>query len=150
MSERRHDPPADPAPADYAQLLRSVDGLPLGTQANIVFFGTGAAEWRHSLVPLNRINRRAVRGFLKNIEPEGGTDMYDALALALSDPNVEEIYLLSDGAPTGKHRAPNDMLREVALLNRVRRIRIHCIALGYESFLLRELAKRNDGIHERR
>jgi len=132
------------------ELLRTVDGLPLGTQANIVFFGTGAEEWRHGLVPLSRTNRRAVKGFLKGIDATGGTDLYEALALALSDRNVEAVYLLSDGSPTGKHRGFKDMLGAVGLLNRVRRVRIHCIALGHESLLLRELAKQHDGVYERR
>ena len=39
--------------------------------------------------------------------------MYDALELALRDREVEAVYLLSDGAPTGKHHATNDMLRAV-------------------------------------
>ena len=118
--------------------------------ANIVFFGTGAREWRRGLVPLNRTNRRAIKGFLAGIEPEGATDMYDALALALSDAQVEAVYLLSDGAPTGKHRGYHEMLRAVGDLNHVRRVRIHCIALGHDSRLLRALAEQHEGVYQRR
>jgi len=132
------------------ELLRTVDGLPLGTDANVVVFGTGAREWRNGLLPLNRKNRRAIKGFLDDIVPEGATDMYDALALALSDPNVEAVFLLSDGSPTGKFQGYQEMLDAVAALNRVRRVRIHCIALGHESRLLRDLAKQHDGAYERR
>jgi hypothetical protein len=76
--------------------------------------------------------------------------MYEALELALSDSNVEAVFLLSDGAPTGKYRGTREMLEAVAALNRVRRVRIHCIALGHESALLRDLAKQHDGAYERR
>jgi len=132
------------------ELLRAIDGLPRTTRANIIFFGSGAAEWRPSLVPINKSNKRAVRGFLIRIAATGGTNLYDALAMALSDKQVEAIYLLSDGQPTGRFHTASEMLREIGRLNQVKRVQIHTIALGFESTLLRQLAKQNGGVYERR
>ena len=132
------------------ELLRAIDGLPRTTVANVIFFGSGAAEWRSSLVPLNKSNRRAVRGFLARIDSRGGTNLYDAIAMALADKQVEAIYLLSDGQPTGRYHTTLEMLREVGRINRVKRVQIHTIALGFESALMRKLAKQNGGVYERR
>ena len=44
----------------------------------------------------------------------------------------------------------SDILREVRKLNRTRKIAIHCIALGFDSTLLKALAAQNDGRYVRR
>ena len=65
--------------------------------------------------------------------------------------DVEEIYLLSDGRPgAGRYRRTADILREVAKLNRKRRIAIHCVSLGVESLLLKRIAEENNGTYTRR
>jgi len=132
------------------ELLQAVEGLPDKTRMNVVFFGTGAFEWRSRLAPLSRSTRRGLDKFLGSIDARGGTDMYDALALALSDDDVETIFLLSDGNPTGRHARLQDMLREVAKLNHVKRVQIHTIAIGYGSLLLRKLAEANGGTYKAR
>ncbi|MHC4953400.1 MAG: VWA domain-containing protein [Planctomycetota bacterium] len=132
------------------ELLRAVDGLPSSTRINVVFFSNGVDSWRHALVPLNKSNRAGLAGFTKRVVAMGGTNMYHALSTALNDKEVEAIYLLSDGQPTGKFRRTEEMLREIASINRIRRVQIHCIALGFDSHLLRRLAKDNDGVFQRR
>ena len=151
-SMRQQDQTDDSTRLDRAkkELLASVEGMPLTTRANVVFFGTGSFQWRSRLVPLNKSNRRALDRYLTGVDARGGTDMYDALAYALKDKDVETIYLLSDGNPTGRFSRLSEMLSEIGKLNRVQRVRIHTISLGYESRLLRELAKRNDGKYEAR
>ncbi|MEM8884475.1 MAG: VWA domain-containing protein [Planctomycetota bacterium] len=132
------------------ELVKTVEDLPSHAKMNVIFFGTGAHAWRTTMVPVNRSNRRVLDEFLSGIDARGATELYDALALALLQREVETIFLLSDGQPTGRHAAAHEMLQEIARLNRVRRVRIHCIALGYESSLLRRLAEQNDGVYERR
>ncbi|MHC4938419.1 MAG: VWA domain-containing protein [Planctomycetota bacterium] len=150
MGQQDRTDPATRLDRAKVELQRAVKGMPKETKANVVFFGTGSFQWRSRMVPLNGTNRRQLDMYLTGVTPAGGTDMYDALAFALQDKEVETIYLLSDGHPTGRNARMQDMLREIGKLNRVKRVRIHTISLGYESPLLREMAKRNDGTYESR
>ena len=59
-----------------------------------------------------------------------------------SEPEVRAIYLLSDGEPFGgRFDDPEEILREVAMLNQLRRAVIHCISIERKSELLRRLAE---------
>ena len=74
------------------------------------------------------------------------TNLFDALERAFADPDVDTIYLLSDGEPTnGRLVAPDEILDEVRRWNLQRQIVIHCIGLGIDSRLLRELAADSGG-----
>ena len=64
-----------------------------------------------------------------------------------TDPDVDTIYLLSDGAPSaGKHTAPGEILREIRRKNRSRQIAINTISLG-RSDLMKKLAEQNGGVY---
>lgn len=56
---------------------------------------------------------------------------------------------VAEGTPEGL-AAPADNLRETRRLNQVRRITIHCVSIGTESALLRDLAAQNGGRSVRR
>lgn len=76
------------------------------------------------------------------------TNLFDALERAFADAEVDTIYLLSDGEPTnGRLVAPDEILDEVRRWNLQRQIVIHCIGLGTDSRLLRELAADSGGDH---
>jgi len=65
--------------------------------------------------------------------------------------DVDTIFLLSDGVPgLGKFVTTPDILRAVRRENQIRRIMIHCVAIGTESELLRQLAAENGGRYVRR
>jgi len=64
---------------------------------------------------------------------------------------VDTVYLLSDGSPgSGKFVKHQDILRDVAKINRTRKIAIHCIAVGFDSPLMKDLAAQNGGQYVRR
>ena len=61
------------------------------------------------------------------------------------------MFLLSDGAPgAGKYTAPADITRAVRRVNQVRRVAIHCVSVGTDSQLLKDLAAENGGRYVRR
>jgi hypothetical protein len=81
----------------------------------------------------------------------GGTNLYDGLELALLTKDVDTIYLLSDGSPgSGKFVQHADILREVRRINRTRRVAIHCVAVGFDSKLMKDIAAQNGGQYVRR
>ena len=144
--------------AENARLKRAVAETlkvigKLGSQAriNVILFESAVTRWKKGLVPVNRRTRTALKGYLRNKNERGGTNLFDALEMALLTKDVDSIYLLSDGNPNeGKFIRSDDILRAVRDLNRVRHITIHGIALGYESDLLRDLAAQSGGTYTRR
>ncbi|MHC4940872.1 MAG: VWA domain-containing protein [Planctomycetota bacterium] len=133
------------------QLRGAVDKLPKKARVNVIFFTHDIWSWRDSLTPLTRRNRAKLEAALLETKPRGGTWLYDGLAKALEDPDVETICLLSDGeASGGRYSTDADILREITKRNRVRRAVIHCVAVGYESPMLRKLAEKNGGNYVQR
>ena len=80
------------------------------------------------LLPAVRaVQADAVR-FLSRLEARGWTDLYDGLARAFDNPDVDTIYLYSDGgASNGSFVSQGDILDRLAALNRFRKIVIHTI-----------------------
>jgi len=115
---------------------------------NVIFFETAIHPWKRKLVPLNRGTRKDLHGFLDSKTASGGTNLFDALEMALLTSEVDTIFVLSDGMPeAGRFVLKQDILREVGKINRTRRVAIHCIAVGHDSGILKDLAARNDGIY---
>ena len=76
----------------------------------------------------------------------GGTNIYGAVELAFEDPDVDTIYLLTDGEPThGVIVDPMELAAEVIRWNHTRRVRIHGISVGRESEMLEKLAEESGG-----
>ena len=70
--------------------------------------------------------------------PGGRTALYDGIEAALSDPEVDSIVVLSDGAPSaGRFFTKTDLLGELRLRNRWRRARIDVIAVGSDGIAKR-------------
>ncbi len=133
------------------EVLQAVTRLGDRDRANIILFHSTVHPWQDRLKRLTKNNRRALGDYLKGKGPTGGTNLFDALETALYDDDADTVFLLSDGAPgVGRYTARDDILRAVRRINQTRRIRIHTIAVGMDSALLKELAKENDGQYLRR
>ena len=138
---------------DYAkeELRNCVRMLDEEVKFNIIAYNSYCSMWKPALVPANGPNRKAAREYTYNPtwEPNGLTNIYDALRIALEDKEVTCIYLLSDGEPTaGKLKYPAKILAFVAEKNK-RKVRINTIGFNLKGRglqLMQDLAKQNNGV----
>jgi Mg-chelatase subunit ChlD len=131
------------------QLLRALDALPNGDRFNVMFFHTTHELWSDGLAKLGKSNRRSAQGFINEQEPRGGTALYDALERIFLDfdIDVDTIYVLSDGQPSGGTENRPERIREaVNEWNRLRHITIHSISIGGSIGLLQQLAEDSGGV----
>jgi len=74
---------------------------------------------------------RAAAGWLGKQEAKGGGALFDAIAAAIADDEVDVIYLLSDGVPSyGTVSRGWRVVQEVKRLNRFRRVAIFGVMIG--------------------
>ena len=126
------------------ELQRVLSQLGSGAQVNMVFFDERIEPWKKGLVPI-KANLKEAHAVVQKVAPRGQTNIFDALEFAFANKEADTIYLLSDGDPTnGRVIDPDDILREVHKLNRLRQIVIHTISFGASRFM-RELAAENGG-----
>ena len=131
------------------ELVRVLGGIPSGTQFNIIPFESSFTPWRPALVQMDDDVRLQAIEFVKQLNPRGMTNVFDTLASALEDPEVNTIYFLSDGAPTmGKITEPQGILDQIRELNAERKVKIHTIGFHLDpgaASLMRRLAEENHG-----
>jgi HEAT repeat protein len=133
------------------EVLGAVAKLKNRAYVNVILFHTTIHPWKPALQRLNAANRGTLERHLRSKSPTGGTNLYDGLELALRTPDVDTIFLLSDGFPgSGKYVATADILRAVRRENQTRRIAIHCISIGMDSDLMQRIAAENAGRYVRR
>ena len=134
-----------------------LDKLRNDARFNVVLFRTDVETWKPRLVPATRGARRNCKAWIGAAEPRGWTNMFDALAAALRDDDVDALYVLTDGVPSrGAFTKRRSILDEVAFLNRYRLVQINCVQAGAEHGLaknwrgfLEDLAKAHDGVSVR-
>lgn len=128
------------------QLKLVVEALPDTHMVNLIPFETNVTSlWKE----LRRLDRESRQEFLEKSQliPFGqGTNTFGALERAFEDETVDTIYLLTDGVPTvGAVTDIDDILDAIQRINRTRQVVIHCISIGLDSDLLRELAAMTGG-----
>ncbi|MGH7149857.1 MAG: HEAT repeat domain-containing protein [Planctomycetota bacterium] len=130
------------------ELRRALEGRrpEEGVRFNLVLFAGSADAWHEKMQPLDERTLDLAVGFASRRAPAGGTNVYEALARAFEDPEVDTIYLLSDGEPSaGAVRDPSLLRAEVRGWNRFRRVVVHGISIGTSSQLLEGLAADSGG-----
>ncbi|MDE0959337.1 MAG: HEAT repeat domain-containing protein [Planctomycetota bacterium] len=131
------------------ELVRVLDGIPNGTQFNIIAFESTFTPWRPALVEMEEGIRSDAMDYVRSLGPRGMTNVYDTLVSAFDDPDVNTIYFLSDGSPTmGKIVEPGGILAAIRSLNQQRKVKIHTIGFHLDpaaSQLMRLLAEENHG-----
>lgn len=138
-------PPKNRLDAAVEQLIAVLKTLKKDVKFNIVLFDDRIEPWEEALTPASKSNLEKAAAHLLAQKPRGGTNIYDTLEKAIEDPDVDTIFLLSDGAPgDGKFVRTDDILREIRKLNRIRQITIHAISLGPSPFM-KKLAEENGG-----
>lgn len=83
--------------ADSPELRRTLENLPEGYLFNLIFFEAKLRSWKKRLTAMTLRVRRTVLNFVERQDADGGTALYDAVAKALADPQVDTIVILSDG-----------------------------------------------------
>lgn len=156
---RRLDRGEDTTKAELVEteLRKTLDRLDAPARLFLVAFGTEPAVFLPRPVPATPVARHRALEWLHDLEPQGRTNLYDSLRLALAQEEIDTIFVLTDGAPSaGEERTRTGILEGVARLNRYRKAVIHTVEIGgettgkrWEGFLA-ELAKRHGGRYVRR
>jgi len=114
-----------------AEAAKTLAGIREEVSFNLVAFGTEVEAWRPRAVPANSSTKYEALRFLQKRPPEGRTNIFDALAAAMADREVDTVFLLTDGAPTeGQETTRTGFLRGLAHLRRWRPVRVHCVEVG--------------------
>jgi len=132
------------------QLRQVVKALPKTHKVNLILFESGVTSVWKEITRLTKGNRKELLKEVDKIPYAGGTNTFGGLVQAFNDPEVDTIYLLTDGQPTaGEKVDATEILEAVQQMNRVRQIVIHCISVGRESALLQDLAAITGGTYKK-
>lgn len=94
------------------ELKKTLESLPSDTLFNVIPYTAVPIPWEKQLVPATPANVQRALKFFVGCKASGKGNFWDATQLALEDPNVDTILVLTDGAPTGGHRWNIDLMRE--------------------------------------
>lgn len=131
------------------QLVRVLETLPETHWVNVVAYEANVHPMWPSLQKLDAEHRADVLKLVRAMPMGPGTNIFDSLELAFADPKLDTIYLLTDGEPSaGRVRDVGGIVEEVRRWNRTRQVVIHCIGLGVDSPLLRQLAADSGGSYK--
>jgi HEAT repeat protein len=132
------------------ELLKALDGLDQNSFFNIVTFSSGVSSWKDRILQKSETTLAEAKEFVGRLAADGGTNLYSSLETAFEDPDVDTIYLLSDGEPSvGPVIDPQGIRDRVAAWNRHRGVVINCIAVGGSFQVLEWLAQDTGGTHVR-
>lgn len=114
--------------------------------AESVFFSSDVHAWQDEVVEMGEKLRGDALRFVHAQRAGGGTNLFDAVAMAFADELVDTVYVLSDGQPNmGSVIGTEAIRRAVKQMNSYREIQIHCIAIGDDSEVMRLLAEDSGG-----
>ena len=124
------------------ELRYAIKELDPRTRLNLVFFSERVRRWRSAPVPAGAEGGNAINA-VKNQQPKGETNYYDALRLilGLDDEGAswraafadtpDTLFFLTDGRPTaGELTKAEELLAWFNERNRFARLRVHVIAMG--------------------
>jgi len=143
-----------------AELKKALVQLPETGTFNLIFYDGSVQPWYRSMVKATRDRKAEANSFADSRIPQGATNIFDALMRAFAMAGrgshddayavgVDTIFLLTDGQPTaGAVVQTGAILDEVRRINRLRRIKIHCIGIGdTDANFLRTLAAESGGTY---
>ena len=141
--------PDGPRKIDIAkyQLKKVLLMLAPGTYFNIIFYNHKFTVMSDKMLPLNGGTRAKAFGFFEPLEPQGETDIWQALSEAMKfcakagpdgeplEDSADTIYLLSDGIPFPPEKVvgPNDIVSRFAAWNRTRKMIVNTVFVSAEN-----------------
>jgi HEAT repeat protein len=158
----------DAAKRGMIETIRSLDAdtrfgiLGLGSDEDGAYALREKKTWhgRLALLPASPELKADAERFVSKLEAKGWTNLYDALELAMSDPDVDTIFVYSDGgASRGVFYSNGEVLEHLARFNRFRKIVLHTVEVPGERNpednrrLLARLAEESGGtcrLHEKK
>jgi HEAT repeat protein len=131
------------------ELINSIKGMERGALFNILIFSSEVDFWlEDGIAGANRAEREEAEAFVSRLKPGGGTNLYGSIEMAFQDPDVDTIFILSDGEPSvGEVTDIYRIREEVAQWNEHRKIEINTIGIGSKLKILEWLAEDSGGQH---
>ncbi|MCE9593893.1 MAG: HEAT repeat domain-containing protein [Planctomycetes bacterium] len=131
------------------ELIKCIDALDKDALFNIVVFSSGVDRWLDEGVAESKDKERTdAKTFVSRLGADGGTNLYGAVQTAFTDPDVDTIYIMSDGEPSvGDVTDQAEIRARVGQWNEHRKIVIHTIAVGGNFQILEWLAADSGGTH---
>jgi len=135
------------------QLITSINELDENYHFNIIVYNQTVGAWQRQLIQATESARKNAARYIASIQPQAATATYDALEAAFSHPELEAIYLVTDGVPTtGKVIHLEAIIKAVSEQNQTRRVTLYVIGIQpegpFEEFL-KALAEKNFGTYRR-
>lgn len=94
---------------------------------NLIRFSSQCEKWKETIAEASEENCHRAIVWLTNLIAYGNTCTLDAIYEAFKDPNINAIYLLTDGKPDN---STSLVLEEVRHLNKERKISINVISFN--------------------
>ncbi|MCC7015535.1 MAG: hypothetical protein IT454_23455 [Planctomycetes bacterium] len=121
------------------ELARALRALPEGTEFNLIPYTSKPIPWEKGLVRADKTSVEKALAFFDGRKDSGTGNFWDALELALEDPRVDNVIVLTDGAPTGGRRWNLGLMRELFVeRNRFRRVVLDAILADAPRALTKE------------
>jgi hypothetical protein len=86
------------------KLRAALEALAPGTAFNVIPYTNDPIPWEKQLQASDAVHVKRALDFFERCNKSGRGNFYDAALLALEDPDVDTIVVLTDGVPTGGHR----------------------------------------------
>lgn len=130
------------------EMIAAIQRLEKGTFFNLVTFSNDTDSWTPSGMSLSTDeNIDSAVAYTQKMKPGGGTNLFGALRKAFEDPEVDTIFVLSDGEPSiGQITDPWGIRTEVAAWNQDRGVVINAISVGGKFRVLEWLALDSGGV----
>ncbi|MEM9379280.1 MAG: HEAT repeat domain-containing protein [Planctomycetota bacterium] len=134
---------------DYAkdELLKAINALEANALFNIAPFSGGVESWlEDGIASADEMTREDATIYVERLGANGGTNLFGAIEFGFEDPDVDTIFILSDGVPSvGDIIDPQLIRDEIELMNETRNIVINTIAVGGSLQILEWLAEDSGG-----
>lgn len=130
-----------------SELSKCIQGLDPVALFNIYTFSSDTERWVDgSLAAANEKNRNDATTYVDKLKAGGGTNLYGAIKDAFADPDVDTIFIMSDGEPSVGDVIEPTMIREhVQAWNEHRKIVINTVAIAGQFQILEWLAQDSGG-----
>jgi len=111
-----------------AELEKALEALPPNTEFNLIPYTDEPMPFEKRVLSSHADNVKRALEFFEHMHRSGRGNFYAAVELALSDPAIDTIVVLTDGAPTGGHRWNLDLMFDLLVeQDRFRKVAIDSI-----------------------